>query len=211
MAKINALASFIALIQGNREATLSQAGEAFASDFGHFARANNREPLNMAVKTLGKHAKDKAIGEAINAGYTAGALVTGYIGAQSGKFADQPDTVKATFEDAITRAALAFNESLQTSEAFAERAPKTAADKATAKAEKDAKQLEAVEALITAKVQAGELVRARDVAPFPQAEMDAMKATIEALQLENAALLVEVATLRTVTAKPAKAKALQAA
>ena len=214
MAKINALASLITLLHGSREAILSEAYEAFASDFAHFARANNRIPLNTAVSALTKGPKDKAIGEAIHAGFIGGGLVVGYIGAASGKFSEQPDDVKGKFEAAIVSATLAFNESLSTCEAFEAKAPKSDADQAKAKADKANKKAKADNALITAKIQAGELVLASEIRAFPQEEIDALKAHIADLQASNIALAFEVQTLQDAlanatfqAAKPSKIKA----
>ena len=163
MAAKSALFNFIALVHGDRVATLATASEAFALDFGHFARSNNREPLNEAVKGLNKSPKDKAIGEAIAQGYKAAGLVIGYIGAQSGKFASQPDDVKAAFEAAIVQAVDAFTLSLNTCEAFATVLKKTVAERDAAKAAKADKASEAVAALINEKIKSGELVRSVDV------------------------------------------------
>jgi hypothetical protein len=182
MAKIHALASFIALVHGDRVATLAHAGEAFALDFSHFAHSNNRVPLNEAVAALAKGPKDKAIGEAINAGYVASGLTIGYIGAQSGAFKNQPAETQAMYNEAIDKAVAAFALSLDTCEAFAEKAKKSDAEKATAKAEKEAKALEASEALITAKIQAGELVRATDVKALDQASSLALAEALHAMR-----------------------------
>ena len=179
MARFNALASFIALMHGDRAETISQAAEAFAVDFGHFARANNGEALATAAKALAKGPKDKALAQAMHDGAKAAGLAVGYVGAHTGPFAKQPDDVRAHYESAITAAVEAFTACLEASEAFAAKAPKTDADKAKAKAEKEAKAQEAQEALITAKVQAGELVRATDIKPL---EAFGALALCEALQ-----------------------------
>lgn len=163
MAIKSALGSFISLMHGDRASTIDAATQAFTDDFGHFARANNREPLNVAIAALKKAPKDKAMSQAINEAYKASGLTVGYIGASSGKFSAQSDSVQATFNDAIKVASEAFKQSLEASEAFAEKVAKTTEEKAKAKADKEAKATEATEALITAKVQAGELVRASDV------------------------------------------------
>jgi hypothetical protein len=168
MTTSNALASFISLIHGDRATTLDAAVVAFTADYGHFARSNNREPLNAAVKALKKAPKDKAISEAISDAYKAGALVNGYIGAQSGPFKAQPDDIRAMFDGAIANAATAFLHSLESSEAFADKVEKTMEEKAKAKADKADKATAAADALITAKVQAGELVRASDVMTLDQ-------------------------------------------
>lgn len=185
MAKtINALASIITLIHGDRTATIEQLTEAFASDFAHFATSNNRQPLNEAIKALAKSPKDKAIAEAINEAYQASSLTVGYIGAQTGPFAKQPSDVQERFNSAITRATSCFHDSIDGSEAFAAKVPKTDADKAKAKEAKEAKKLESDNALITAKIQAGELVRADQIRPYPMEEIDGYKLTIETMGID---------------------------
>lgn len=184
MAIKSALASFVSLMHGDRASTIDAATQAFTDDFGHFARANNREPLNVAVAALKKSPKDKALAQAVNEGYKASGLTVGYIGASSGKFSAQPDSVQATFNDAIKTASEAFRQSLEASEAFAEKVAKTQEEKTKAKEEKAAKASEALENAITAKVQAGELVRSVDVRPFPQEELDDLKLSVETLKAE---------------------------
>lgn len=166
MARTFALASFIALMHGDRAETISQAAEAYATDYGHFARANNSEALTTAAKALGKGPKDKALSQAMVDGAKAAGLAVGYVGAHSGPFAKQPDDVRARYEGAIVAAVEAFTACLEAREAFAAKPVKSDADKAKAKADKEAKVSEANEALITAKVQSGELVRAADVKPL---------------------------------------------
>jgi len=192
MAIKSALASFVSLMHGDRASTIDAATQAFADDFGHFARANNREPLNVAIAALKKAPKDKAISQAINEAYKTSNLTVGYIGANSGKFSAQPDSVQATFNDAIKAASEAFKLSLESSEAFAEKVAKTQEEKTKAKEEKAAKASEALENAITAKVQAGELVRSVDVRPFPQEELDRLKSLVERLQAENEAMAKEI-------------------
>lgn len=214
MAK-SALLSFISLIHGDKLATIAAASEAFTSDYGHFARANNRDPLNDALKALKKTAKDKAIAQAVNDGYTAGNLPAGYIGATTGKLSAQSDDVQAKYELAIVAASEAFKVSLESSEAFADKPVKTQEQKEAAKVEKAAKASEALENAITAKVQAGELVRSADVKPYPQEEIDALKAhietlsaTVETLTAENTMLHEALEALRaTATGRKQKATA----
>ena len=212
MAIKSALGSFISLMHGDRLATIEAATQSFSEDFGHFAKANNREPLNVAVATLKKSPKDRAITQAINEAYKASGLTVGYIGASSGKFTAQPDSVQAMFNDAIKAASEAFKQSLESSEAFAEKVAKTQEEKTKAKEEKAAKASEALENAITAKVQAGELVRSVDVRPFPQEELDCLKALVERLQAENTTLQAENETLQaSLAAATAKAKAKKTA
>lgn len=197
MATKSLLSSFIALLHGDRAATLTQAGEAFAGDFGHFARSNNREPLNEAVKTLKSSPKDKALSEAISQGYKAANLVTGYIGAQSGKWLAQSDDTRAPYEAAIVLAIDAFAAYLEASEAFADKTPKSADDKAKAKEAKADKAKEATNSLITELVKNGELVRAVDVKTIDDMSTSLLLETLAGRTLS----LGNMAELRAMTAK----------
>lgn len=161
----NALLTTIKVLHRDMGASVDALTAAFESDYGHFARANNREALESAAKALTRSKIDQAVAQAINAGYKAGGLVTGYVGARTGKFRDQPETVQAEFNSAITKASEGFRESLLQSGAFD--APKTRTDeeKAAAKAAKAEKAEAAVQAAIDAKIVAGELVKASDIKP----------------------------------------------
>ena len=163
MSKANKLAGIIALIQGNRATTIESLVEAFETDYGQFARANNRDPLAAAAKSLAKSPKDKAIAAAMAAAITAGDLKNGYIGARTGPYADQPIVIQKSFDAAIIMAVDAFSESIEASVAFASKVEKTDEEKAVLKADKAEKAAAAGEALITAKIQSGELVRRSDV------------------------------------------------
>lgn len=218
MAKsINALASFITLLHGDRVSTIEAAREAFSSDFGHFARSNNREPLNQAAKALAKSAKDKALSEAITAGYKASGLAVGYIGAQSGKFASQPDNIREGFEAAIIMASEAFKASLEASKAFAEKIKASEAEKALAKAAKETKQAEAKEALIVALVQSGEIVRTVDVKKITDFGYLALLEALEAVTASDITALNSIvshfqglATVQQAAIDKAEAEAKQA-
>jgi len=159
----NQLAAIIGLIHRDQAHTVEALTGAFAEDFGHFARSNNRQPLETAVTMLKKGGNDAHIASAITAGYKGANLATGYVGAQSGKYKAQPESVTAVFEAAIVQACDAFKASLVESKAFEPAAKKTDAEKLTAKTEKADKAEKVLNDLITAKIQAGELVRASDV------------------------------------------------
>lgn len=183
MSSKSALLAIVSLLHGDSAETLAQLSEAFKKDYSHIARANNRDALESAISALKKSPKDKAIAEAIAAGVAAGALVQGYIGARTGSFASQPDDVRAVFEDAITRASLAFDSSLVGAEVFAPKVEKTKEEKATAKAEKAEKAEKAMNDLITAKIQSGELIRASDVKTLADAGPLALAETLQSLHV----------------------------
>ena len=161
---ISALARTVSLISHDVEALCEALSLDFASDFGHFARSNNRDRLEAAIGSLQKakplHA---AILAAIDAGIKAGGLVQGYIGARTGAYDKQPSANVEAFEFAMIEAGEAFTASLRSAPALQPKTPKTKEEKEKAKDEKAQKALDAGEALITAKIQAGELVRAVDV------------------------------------------------
>jgi hypothetical protein len=183
MATFSKLQASIKLLHGDRGATLVTLTEGFREDFGHFARANNREALNQAIGELKKSPKDRAIADAISEGNRSAGLVEGYIGARTGKFASQPEDVQAKFNDALDRAVEAFQGSLEASDAFADKAAKTDAEKAKAKADKEAKAQANKEALITAMVQSGEIVRAVDIKTL--ADMSDGALILELIDREN--------------------------
>lgn len=159
----SALKSVIGVFHRDPSTTVEALTVAFTSDYSQFAKANNREPLNRAGESLNKSKADKAIAEAITAGYKAGKLVTGYVGAHSGPFSKQPEEVQATFMDAIASASAAFASALESSGAFVTKAPKTEEEKAEAKAKAKAKAEEAITKAINEKIQAGELFHADSV------------------------------------------------
>lgn len=159
----SALRAVIGVFHRNPSTTLEALSEAFTADYSQFAKANNREPLNRAIESLNKSKADKAISEAVTAGYKAGALVTGYVGAHSGPFAKQPESVQAGYIEAIAKASADFRETLEQSGAFVTKAPRTDAEKAEAKAKAKAKSEEIIAKAINEKIQAGELFHADSV------------------------------------------------
>ena len=160
---VSALKSVIGVFHRDPSTSVAALTVAFTTDYSQFAKANNREPLNRAAESLSRSKADKAIAEAITAGYKAGKLATGYVGAQSGPFAKQPDDVQATYITAIEAATVAFASALESSGAFVAKAPKTDAEKAEAKAKTKAKAEAAITKAINEKIQAGELFHAESV------------------------------------------------
>ena len=176
----SALKSVIGVFHRDPSTTVEALTVAFTSDYSQFAKANNREPLNRASESLNKSRADKAIAEAIIAGYKAGKLVTGYVGAHSGPFSKQPEEVQATFMDAIASASAAFASALEFSGAFVTKSPKTEEEKAKAKAK--AKAEEVITKAINDKIQAGELFHA-----------DSVGSAVTLGQLSSLALIDELA------------------
>ena len=160
---VSALRAVIGVFHRDPETSVRELTVAFTTDYTQFAKANNREPLNRAVESLSKSKADKAIASAVVAGYKAGNLVTGYIGASAGPFAKQPDDVQAKFIAAIEAATLAFSDALETSGAFVAKTPKTDEEKAEAKAKARAAKAEAIAKAIDEKIQAGELFHADSI------------------------------------------------
>jgi hypothetical protein len=214
MAAKSALVSLISLIHGDKIATLSALTEAYASDYGHFARANNRDRLEDAAQVLGKSPKDKAIAQAMADGHTGGALVDGYIGARTGALSKQSAEIQAHYQGAIDKATDAFADSLEKSGAFDAPVKKTEEEKEKAKAEKAQKAQKAFDDAITAKIQAGELVRSENVrTELGQSELtDAIVALINAgmLDKENAALITQAIKAATAKTKESTAKTAKA-
>ena len=165
---------FIRIAHRDSETLINEATLAFSKDFATFARSNNRGDLEVTVKELRKAGQDRAYAEAVTEGYKAANLVTGYIGAKAGKFSDQPADTQLTFNTAVERFTEAFKQSLIDSGLFVNPVPKTDAEKAKAKEAKETKAKEAKDAMITAMVQSGELVRAVDVKTIKDLSVFAM-------------------------------------
>lgn len=201
-----ALLTAIMTIQGDVNTLYTMVSEAYRVDYTYYATSNNRDGLDGAVKILTKKARDMAIGAAISEGYKAGNLVQGYLGGQSGSFKNQSEEIRAKFNNAIESACNAFNDSLIASRQFDNPVPKSDDEKAKAKAEKAEKAEKAINDLITAKIQSGELVRAIDVKPFPQEDLDSLKLQLETLQAKYDNLVILHETLQASMVKPAKTK-----
>jgi len=148
---------------GDKTGQLALLSTAFATDFGHFARSNNRADIESAILATGKSPKGKAIALAISEGFKGAGLVSGYIGAKTGKYASQSPEVQQPFEDAIIRGCEAFDASLTTSEAFKDAAVKTAEEKAKAKTDKEEKAAKVKADILNSAVADGTMVRAKDV------------------------------------------------
>ena len=180
---VSALRSVIGVFHRNTSVTIESLSVAFTSDYGHFARANNREPLNRGAESLGKSKADKAIAEAITAGLKAGGLSIGYIGIRTGALSKQSPEVIAQYEDAIIKASEAFTASLLAAEAFAPKVEKTKEEKEAAKAKVETAKAKAIQTAIDAKVRSGELFHA-----------DSAGAGVTLSQISTLALLDECAT-----------------
>ena len=198
MARINALASLISILHKDSAATIEALTEAYTSDFSHFAKHNNDDSLVSAVKSLTKSPADKAIASAMVEGRKASGLVVGRIGAtgsEKGKFEELPETTQQKYIDAITSASEAFKVSIEASGAFADKAPKTEEEKAKAKAEKAEKAEKAVNDLITAKVQAGELVRASEVHTIKDMSSQCLATELASREDLNTVLIGDLRTI----------------
>lgn len=169
MAK-TALLTIIKVLHKDESASIDALTVAFTEDYGHFARANNRESLEQAAKVLTRSKIDQAIAHAIHAGYKAGGLAVGYVGARTGKFKDQPENVQQEFNSAIDRACEAFRSSLTESGVFVTKT-RTEEEKTKAKAEKAEKAEAAITAAIDARIVSGELVRSADIRPVTLADI----------------------------------------
>jgi len=206
---------FIRIAHRDSETLINEATLAFSKDFATFARSNNRGDLEVTVKELRKAGQDRAYAEAVTEGYKAANLVTGYIGAKAGKFSDQPADTQLTFNTATDRFTEAFRQSLIDSGLFVNPAPKTTEEKAKAKEAKETKAKEAKDAMITAMVQSGELVRAVDVKkledmgvlPLTDAlralgvDVDALQSSLTAVSAERDALQASLTAVSTKTRK----------
>lgn len=180
MAK-NHLVSIIQVLHKDATATIASLRDAYSIEFGHFAKANNSDPLNDAAKLLGKTKQDKAIKDAIAAGHTAANLVNGYIGAASGKFANQPQEVQDVYLSAIDRAVSAFEDSLINSGVFASPAPKSDEEKAKTKQAKQEKAQQAQIAAVQAAIDAGQVVPVSRVSTLTMADLSELELVEELL------------------------------
>ena len=161
------LVDTIRLLKRNPEAMLSALVDSYYKDYGTFARGNNRTPLEAAAKLLQTSKLDKAIKQGLSDGQTAGGLVNGYVGAVSGKWADQTPEKQAPFIEAIDKATAAFRVTLTASGLFNEKPELTKEEREAKKEEREAKKAQSEEetkkAIIGAAILAGEIVRAEDV------------------------------------------------
>ena len=167
----NNLYNAIRIAHRSPTAILNLLVDSYTADYRTFATGNNRAPLEEAVKILTGSKLDKSLALAISKGYDAGGLTTGYIGATSGKYANQPSETHEKYDSAIERATSAFRVALTDSGLFAEKTEATKEEKEKAKAEREEKKSkEAAEqkaAILHAAVVSGEVVMAKDVHPVP--------------------------------------------
>jgi hypothetical protein len=192
VANIHAFVNAINLIHRDATATVETLAATYSEAFEHFANNNNRDGLNNAVAKLGKTKTDAAILTAISEGYKASGLTVGRIGAVDGPWAKLAPEQQQPWIDATEKAKEAFKLSIVASNVFADKVAKTDEEKAKAK--------EAKEAMITAMIQSGEIVRSSDIRPFPQEEIDALKLAVATLTAENAKLTADNATLENAVA-----------
>ena len=169
----NNLYNAIRIAHRSPTAILNLLVDSYTADYRTFATGNNRTPLEEAVKILTGSKLDKALALAISKGYDAGGLTTGYIGAVTGKYASQPSETHAKYDGAIERATGAFRVALTDSGLFAEKEEKSKEEKEKAKAEREEekakKEAETKAAILHAAVVSGEVVRAADIVPAPDA------------------------------------------
>ena len=167
----NNLYNAIRIAHRSPTAILNLLVDSYTADYRTFATGNNRAPLEEAVKILTGSKLDKALGLAIAKGYDAGGLTTGYIGATSGKYANQPSETHEKYDSAIERATSAFRVALTDSGLFAEKTEATKEEKEKAKAEREEekakKEAETKAAILHAAVISGEVVRSADIVPAP--------------------------------------------
>jgi len=210
--------TFVRIAHKDADTLISEATISAAKDYASFARSNNRGDLEAGIKELKKSGQDKAYSEAFIVAVRSGNLVTGFLGAHVGKYSAQTDDVRLPFESAIDRFTEAFKQSLIDSGLFVNPTPKTTEEKAKAKEAKETKAKEAKDAMITAMVQSGELVRAVDVKKLEDMGVlpltDALKALgvdVDALQASLTAVSAERDALQaSLTAVSAERDALQA-
>lgn len=167
----NNLYNAIRIAHRSPTAILNLLVDSYTADYRTFATGNNRGPLEEAVKILTGSKLDKALGLAVSKGYEAGGLVTGYVGAVTGKYSAQPPETQEKYDGAIERATSAFRVCMIDSGLFAEKPELSKEEKETAKAkreeEKAKKDAETKAAILHAAVISGEVVRAENVHPVP--------------------------------------------
>lgn len=209
MAK-SALAQFIRTRLATGGALVTMAREAFAADLMNYISANNDQCLTESIASLpmgGEKVKGKqyqAIGDAIAKAFKAAQASLpdgrGFVSAGRGGFASQSAEFRAPYLHAHGQAVALFAEVLTESGAFADRTPLTAEEKAAAKAEKEEAAAlvvaEKAQALIDAKVAAGELVKRENVHMLgdyaPSTLIAEINARIHALSVDDVEELAEI-------------------
>lgn len=176
MAK-SALALFVRTRLATGGALVTMARDAFAADLLHYVTANNDQCVTESISALpmgGEKVKGKqyqAIGDAIAKAYKACQSAMpdgrGFVSAGRGSFSAQPADFRTPYLAAHAQAVALFGDVLTESGAFADKAPLTPEEKAAKKAEKEEAQAlalaEKAQALIDARVAAGELVKRENV------------------------------------------------
>lgn len=161
MSRINTI---IMLSHGDKGATIEALKEAFRADITTYIRGNKSALLDARQNLRGTQ-KDTAIGEALTCGIRA-AGVAYYIAPKGIKFdAQSPDDLRM-WNDHIEAGCLAFNESIDSSKAW-DKVVKTDEEKQEAKAKKEAKDLERVNAVVASLG----LVDPKTIRPFDASEL----------------------------------------
>lgn len=164
MSKINTI---IMLSHGDKGATIEALKDAFKSDITTYIRGNKSALLD-ARQNLKNTPKDNAISEALTSGIRA-AGVAYYIAPKGVKFdAQSPDDL-AMWNDHIEAGCEAFNASLDASTAW-DKVVRTDEEKQKAKAKKEAKDLERV----NAQVASLGLVDPKTIRPFNASEIQSV-------------------------------------
>lgn len=209
MAK-SALALFVRTRLATGGALVTMARDAFAADLLHYITANNDQCVAESIASLpmgGEKVKGKqyqAIGDAIAKAYKAAQSALpdgrGFVSAGRGSFSAQSAEFRAPYLAAHAQAVALFADVLTESGAFADKTPLTPEEKAAAKAEKEEKAARAIaekaQALIDAKVAAGELVKRENVHMLgdyaPSALIAEINARIHALSVDDVEELAEI-------------------
>lgn len=206
----SALALFVRTRLATGGALVTLAGEAFASDLMHYITANNDQCLTESISALPmggdkvKGKQYKALGDAIARAFKAAQASLpdgrGFVSAGRGGFASQSAEFRAPYLAAHAQAVALFGDVLTESGAFAERVALSAEEKEAKKAEKEEAQAfvvaEKAQALIDAKIDAGELVKrenVRKLADFaPVALIEQLATLTHALSADDVQALADV-------------------
>ena len=161
MSKINTI---IMLSHGDKGATLEALKEAFRADITIYIRGNKSALLD-ARQNLKNTPKDSAIGDALTCGIRATGVAY-YIAPKGIKFdAQSPDDLRM-WQSHIEAGCEAFNASLDASTAW-DKVVRTDEEKQEAKAKKEAKDLERVNAVVASLG----LVDPKTIRPFDASEL----------------------------------------
>lgn len=206
----SALALFVRTRLATGGALVTLAAEAFSADLMHYITANNDQCLTESIGALPmggdkvKGKQYKALGDAIARAFKAAQSSLpdgrGFVSAGRGGFAAQPADFRAPYLAAHAQAVALFGDVLTESGAFADRTPLSAEEKEAKKAEKEEAQAlvvaEKAQALIDAKIDAGELVKrenVRKLADFaPVALIEQLATLTHALSAEDVQALADV-------------------